>query len=76
MRTYAAYLRKSRADADKTIEEVLASHRHDLLKLAKSMNVAPFSTRCACLASYLAPPHPLSPRFHPGCPNRSRRCRQ
>lgn len=39
MRTYAAYLRKSRADADKTIEEVLASHRHDLLKLAKSMNV-------------------------------------
>lgn len=39
MRTYAAYLRKSRADADKTIEEVLASHRHDLLKLARSMNV-------------------------------------
>jgi len=39
MRTYAAYLRKSRADADKTIEEVLSSHRHDLLKLAKSMNV-------------------------------------
>ncbi len=39
MRTYAAYLRKSRADADKTIEEVLASHRHDLLKLARSMDV-------------------------------------
>lgn len=39
MRTYAAYLRKSRADADKTIEEVLASHRYDLLKLAHSMGV-------------------------------------
>lgn len=39
MRTYAAYLRKSRADADKTIEEVLSSHRHDLLKLAKAQGV-------------------------------------
>ena len=39
MRTYAAYLRKSRADSDKTIEEVLASHRHDLMKLARSMGV-------------------------------------
>lgn len=39
MRTYAAYLRKSRADADKTIEEVLSSHRSDLLKLARSMGV-------------------------------------
>lgn len=39
MRTYAAYLRKSRADADKTVEEVLASHRQDLLKLARSKNV-------------------------------------
>lgn len=39
MRTYAAYLRKSRADADKTIEEVLSSHRYDLQKLARSMDV-------------------------------------
>ena len=39
MRTYAAYLRKSRADADKTIEEVLAAHRHDLLKLARDLGV-------------------------------------
>ena len=39
MRTYAAYLRKSRADADKTIEEVLSAHRHELTKLARSMNI-------------------------------------
>lgn len=39
MRTYAAYLRKSRADADKTIEEVLSNHRRDLQKLAKSLGI-------------------------------------
>ena len=39
MRTYAAYLRKSRADADKTVEEVLSAHQHELAKLARSMNI-------------------------------------
>lgn len=39
MRTYAAYLRKSRADADKTVEEVLSNHRRDLQKLAKSLGI-------------------------------------
>lgn len=39
MRTYAAYLRKSRAEEGENLEEVLARHKTRLKELAKDLNV-------------------------------------